>query len=173
MGPFARAAPAPPDNRAKGPGMSEPPARTLLVLHAEDNPDHAELVQRCLRKFPLSLNLVRVEDGEAVLDYIHRRGPFAEAARPDVILLDLRLPKADGLEVLHQLKSHPDHADIPVVILSTSNRDADLARAYELHANSYLVKPVEMRALNDLLCDFAKYWTVRNQPPIRDNRDRP
>jgi CheY-like chemotaxis protein len=140
-----------------------PGARTLLILHAEDNPDHAELVLRCLRKYADALTVVRVEDGEAVLDYVCGRPPHAGAARPDLILLDLRLPKADGLEVLRELKSHPASACIPVVVLTTSVRASDIQEAYRLHANSYLAKPIDLRALDELLRDFAQYWVVRNQ----------
>ncbi|AMV28542.1 Response regulator rcp1 [Gemmata sp. SH-PL17] len=153
--------------------MSDHTNRTLLVLHAEDNTDHAELVRRCLQRHPVVKSLVLVEDGEAVLDYVFRRGAFATAVRPDVILLDLRLPKADGLEVLRSLKTHPDTAHIPVVILSTSSRDADVRGAYDLHANSYLTKPIELTALDQLLADFVVYWGQRNHPPAHERRAAP
>ncbi|MBP3955093.1 response regulator [Gemmata sp. G18] len=150
--------------------MLDVPARALSVLHAEDNADHAELVRRCLQNHPAVEQLVSVEDGEAALDYVFGRGRFASAPPPDVILLDLQLPKADGLEVLGALKSHPDYSLIPVVILSTSTRETDVRAAYRLHANSYLAKPADFPSLNQLLRDFANYWGCRNSAPARGAR---
>jgi len=143
----------------------------LIILLVEDNADHAELIRRSFRDHLVANRLIHVEDGERALDYLHRRGEFADDEAfplPDLILLDLRLPKIDGLEVLRQIKTCPEHQAIPVVILTTSQADRDIARAYEYHANSYLVKPVEFYQFQQLMNDLGFYWLVWNTYPNPD-----
>ena len=145
--------------------MNGEPLRILLV---EDNADHAELVKRNLEESQVANRLCHVEDGEAALDYLHQRGPYADPhkfPRPNLILLDLRLPRVDGLEVLRQVKSHPELHTIPVVILTTSDAERDVALAYKYHANSYVTKPVDFSCLSKLLRDLGFYWLAWNRHP--------
>lgn len=142
----------------------------LVILLVEDNPDHAELVKRSFEDHRVANRLVHVSDGETALDYLFRRQGFVEAEaapRPHVILLDLRLPKVDGLEVLHQIKTSPDLHHIPVVVITTSATDRDMAEAYDLHANSYLVKPVDFEQFTRLMDDLGFYWLGWNRRPWR------
>ena len=145
--------------------MKGEPVEILLV---EDDPAHAEIVQRNFAGFRLANRLIHVDNGQKALDYLYRRGEYSEPAqspRPSIILLDLRLPKVDGLEVLKTIKSDSDLARIPVVILTTSAAEADKARAYDYHANSYLVKPVDHRQFQDLMETLGYYWLAWNEFP--------
>jgi CheY-like chemotaxis protein len=140
----------------------------LTILLVEDNPDHAELVMRNLVDFQVANSITHVEDGEAALDYLHGRGRYADRKKfpmPHLMLLDLRLPKVDGLEVLRQVKSNDALRPLPVVILTTSDADRDLAMAYEYHANSYVIKPVSFDEFSALLKDLGFYWLAWNKRP--------
>ncbi len=140
----------------------------VVVLLVEDNADHAELVRRSLGRHQLANRLVWLDNGEAALDYLFRRGPYTDPETfpiPHVMLLDLRLPRVDGLEVLRVVKETPSLNRIPVVILSTSSEDRDIARAYEGHANSYLVKPVEFDQFTRMMTDLGFYWLAWNTKP--------
>ncbi len=139
-----------------------------VVLLVEDEPAHAEIVKRNFEDFLLTNQLVHVSDGQEALDYLFRRGEFKDAARsprPDVVLLDLRLPKVDGLEVLKIVKSDPGLKEIPVVILTTSAAETDMVKAYGDHANSYLVKPVDFPKFADLMKTLGHYWLAWNKRP--------
>jgi CheY-like chemotaxis protein len=137
-------------------------ART--VLHVEDNADHADLVQRCLSRHRPESRVVCVEDGEAALAYLAKNDSISP--RPFLILLDLRLPKLDGLDVLRAVKENPALAAIPVVVLTTSDSELDVSSAYEHHANSYLVKPDDFGRLDSMMKDLGDYWLDWNvQPP--------
>ena len=141
----------------------------IVVLLVEDDPAHAEIVRRNLLKSRIANRLEHVGDGQAALDYLYRRNGFidpAAAPRPGLILLDLRLPRVDGIEVLKTIKRDPDLAGIPVVILTTSSAEADMARAYDCHANSYLVKPVEFEHFVELMEMLGYYWLAWNQNPF-------
>jgi CheY-like chemotaxis protein len=140
-----------------------------VVLLVEDNPDHEELIRRALdeRSAPVSLRVAR--HGEEALDYLLRRGAWLDPARsprPRVVLLDLRLPRVDGFQVLEAIKANPPLADIPVVILTTSESEQDMARAYERHANSYLVKPVDHVRFGELVASVESYWLQLNRQPV-------
>ena len=140
----------------------------LIILLVEDNPDHAELVVRSFQDHRVANQIHCVADGEAALDYLFRRGEYADAEsspRPHVILLDLRLPRIDGLEVLQEIKTDEKLRCIPVVVLTTSEAEGDLARAYEHHANSYLVKPVDFGKFTQLMDDLGFYWLGWNRQP--------
>jgi CheY-like chemotaxis protein len=140
----------------------------IVILLAEDDPAHAEIVRRNLETSRIANRLVHVVDGQQALDYLYRRGPFsapASAPRPGLILLDLRMPRVDGLEVLRTVKTDPELARIPVVVLTTSAAENDVARAYDHHANSYLVKPVEFSQFLTLIESIGYYWLVWNQHP--------
>ena len=140
----------------------------IVILLVEDEPAHAEIVRRNFESFRLANQLVHVADGQAALDYVYHRAEFSDpeqSPRPSLILLDLRLPKVDGLEVLHILKADPDLCRIPVVVLTTSAAEADMARAYDDHANSYLVKPVDFSQFLSLMDTLGYYWLAWNEYP--------
>jgi CheY-like chemotaxis protein len=140
----------------------------IVILLVEDDLAHAEIVRRNFEQCRVANRLVHVTDGQAALDYVTRQGAYgdpATAPRPGVILLDLRLPKVDGLDVLRSLKADPGLRSIPVVVLTTSKAEADLVKAYDLHANSYLVKPVDFAQFTELLATCGYYWLAWNQRP--------
>jgi len=140
----------------------------LVILLVEDDPAHAEIVRRNFAGFRMANRLVHVSDGQAALDYLYRGGKFqdpVESPRPNLVLLDLRLPKVDGLEVLKTVKSDPSLSRIPVVILTTSAIEADMVKAYDRHANSYLVKPVEFPQFIALMDALGYYWLAWNEFP--------
>ncbi len=140
----------------------------LTILLVEDNPDHAELVMRNLEDFQVANCIVHVEDGEAALDYLYGRGMYGDRERfplPHLMLLDLRLPKVDGLEVLREVKTTDGLRQLPVVILTTSDAERDMAMAYEYHANSYVTKPVNFGDFSKLLKDLGFYWLAWNKRP--------
>jgi CheY-like chemotaxis protein len=134
---------------------------SLLVMLVEDNLDHAELVKRTLSEHRIACEIIHFHDGQEALDYLMRTGIYAEPAlspRPHVILLDLRLPRVDGLEVIKLVKASEELRPIPIVILTTSEAEKDILRAYENHANSYLVKPVGYEQFVNLMNEFGFYW---------------
>jgi CheY-like chemotaxis protein len=137
----------------------------LRVLLVEDDPDHAELVRRGLEEYRSRLELTHVADGESALEYLKERAPRSAPGRPHLILLDLRLPRMDGLEVLREIKSAPDLTDIPCVVLTTSRAEGDMVKAYRLHANSYLVKPGDYDRFVELIAGVERYWLQENAHP--------
>jgi CheY-like chemotaxis protein len=140
----------------------------LQILLVEDNPDHAELVRRSLADHHVANRVRHLTDGQAALDYLFRRGAFADPAtspRPHIILLDLRLPRIDGLDVLKAVKQDLDLYTIPVVVLTTSDAERDIAAAYRHYVNSYLVKPVGFNDFNKLMQDLGFYWLGWNMNP--------
>ncbi len=147
--------------------MNAPPYEILLV---EDNPDHAELVMRSLENHPVANKIHHLADGEAALDYLFQRGDLDDAGscpRPDVVLLDLGLPKISGLDVLKEIRAARELDEMPVVILTTSKAESDVEEAHRLHANSYLVKPHDFKTFSDLMQDFGFYWLGWNHLPGR------
>ena len=139
-----------------------------LVLYVEDDLDHAELVQRSLQRHTFGSSILHIEDGAAALDYLGRVDTD-DVDRPGLILLDLRLPKVDGLEVLRTVKSNPRLSDIPVVVLTTSSNDSDVQRAYAQCVNSYLVKPEDFPALDELMKAVGSYWLQWNALPSAEH----
>ena len=140
----------------------------VLVMLIEDNIDHAELVVRTLEDHLISNKVRHFLDGQSALDYLFRRGEFSEAKetqRPHVILLDLRLPRVDGIDVLKAIKEDANLKSIPVVVLTTSEAEKDVAKAYYNHANSYLVKPVGFEDFKKLMDDLGFYWLGWNVNP--------
>ena len=136
------------------------------VLLVEDNPAHAELIRRGLDDHEIASSVAHVQDGEEALDYLLRRGAYADPAaapRPAVVLLDLRLPKLDGLRVLEEVRRRETFDDLPVVVLTTSKSVEDISEAYRMRANSYLVKPLEYDGLSQLITDFGDYWLQWNE----------
>ena len=140
-----------------------------IILLVEDDPAHAEIVRRNFVNFRMANRLMHVSDGQLALDYLFHRGEFQDpgkSPRPNLILLDLRLPKVDGLEVLKTVKDDAGLAGIPVVVLTTSSGEADMAKAYGNRANSYLVKPVDFPEFLKLMDALGYYWLVWNQYPF-------
>ena len=140
----------------------------VLVMLIEDNIDHAELVVRTLEDHLISNKVRHFLDGQSALDYLFRRGEFSEALdtqRPHVILLDLRLPRVDGIDVLKAIKEDANLKSIPVVVLTTSEAEKDVAKAYYNHANSYLVKPVGFEDFKKLMDELGFYWLGWNVNP--------
>jgi CheY-like chemotaxis protein len=145
----------------------------ILVMLVEDNIDHAELVIRTLEEHRIANKVRHFLDGQSALDYLFRRGEFSEVSvetpRPHVILLDLRLPRVDGIDVLKAVKADVDLKSIPVIILTTSEAEKDVAKAYYNHANSYLVKPVGFEEFQKLMDDLGFYWLGWNiNPALKD-----
>jgi CheY-like chemotaxis protein len=141
----------------------------VIILLVEDDPAHAEIVRRNFVNFRMANRLMHVADGQQALDYLFRRSEFQDSIhspRPNLILLDLRLPKVDGLEVLKTIKADAELARIPVVVLTTSAAEVDMAKAYGNHANSYLVKPVDFPQFLKLMDALGYYWLVWNQFPF-------
>jgi CheY-like chemotaxis protein len=140
----------------------------LTILLVEDNPDHAELVMRNLEDFRVANRVIHVDDGQAALDYLYGQGQYADRRSypmPDLMLLDLRLPKVDGLQVLKEVKENADLRSLPVVILTTSDAERDLATAYDSHANSFLTKPINFGDFSNLIRDLGFYWLAWNKRP--------
>lgn len=135
------------------------------VLLADDNATDAELTTRALDLGGISRNVVWVQDGEAALDYLLRKGSYAQrpAGNPRLMLLDLHMPKIDGLDVLARIKSDPQLRSIPIVIMSSSDEEADMARSYEKHANSYIVKPVDFKLFTEQVSMLGQYWMRVNK----------
>lgn len=138
------------------------------ILLVEDNPHDAELTIRALKKRNLANHLFTVEDGAEALNFIFGRGQYGQRQgvdHPKVILLDLKLPKMNGLEVLQALKADARTRTIPVVIVTSSHEDPDIQAAYTLGANSYVVKPVEFDAFTEAMSQIGFYWLLVNQAP--------
>lgn len=142
-------------------GRHRPCLRVLLV---EDDPDHAELVRRGLEEQQRSVDVDVVTDGEAALAHLEALEP---AALPHLVLLDLRLPRMDGLQLLRAVKSRPQLCTLPCVVLTTSDAERDMVRAYELHANSYLVKPGDRESFARLMGEVEQYWLGASRRPGR------
>lgn len=143
--------------------MSE--IRTILL--AEDSPHDAEMAIDALREAHLANPIVHVEDGVEAIEYLFRRGKFADRPEgdPAVLLLDIKMPRMDGLEVLKQLRDHETLKRMPVVILSSSREESDLARSWDLGVNAYVVKPVDVDQFFDAVRTLGKFWAVLNEVP--------
>ncbi len=137
------------------------------ILLVEDNPNDIELTLAALAENHLANEVVVVRDGAEALDYLYRRGIFMlrVAGNPAVVLLDLKLPKVDGLEVLETLKTDADLKTIPVVMLTSSREEQDLGRAYQLGVNAYVVKPVDFHDFVEAMKELGLFWAVINHPP--------
>ena len=140
-----------------------PPVEILLV---EDNPGDVRLTQEALKEGKVYNNLHWAKDGVEALEFLKRQGKHAKAPRPDIILLDLNLPKKDGREVLEEIKADPLLRNIPVVILTSSEAERDIAQAYALHANCYVTKPVDLEKFIHVVQSIDRFWlTVVTLPP--------
>lgn len=146
--------------------MNEP--HRVEILLVEDNPDDLALTQRALRKAKLSNKIHVAEDGAEALEFIFCQGPYANRIiedTPKLILLDIKLPKVDGLEVLRRLKGDPRTRSIPVVVLTSSKEQNDVVESYDLGVNSYIVKPVNFESFITAVEKLGVYWLLINQPP--------
>lgn len=145
------------------------PDETKVILLVEDNPDDEALTLRAFAKNNIQNQIVVVRDGAEALDWLLKRGTHVgrSEADPQVVLLDLKLPKVDGLEVLRQLREDPRTQLLPVVILTSSKEESDVLRGYELHANSYIRKPVDFGRFVEAVREIGMYWLVLNESPPR------
>jgi CheY-like chemotaxis protein len=137
------------------------------IVLAEDNPNDVELTLAALAEINLANEVVVVRDGAETLDYLFRRGSFANRppGNPAVLLLDLKMPKLDGLDVLKALRADESLRTIPIVMLTSSREEQDLIRSYELGVNAYVVKPVDFRTFIDAVRQLGAFWAVLNEPP--------
>jgi CheY-like chemotaxis protein len=141
------------------------------VLLVEDNSTDALMIQRAFKKANLLNPVQVVDDGDKAVDYLAAQGPYADREQhpfPVLVLLDLKLPRCSGLEVLEWLKQQPTIKRLPVVVLTSSQEDADVNRAYDLGANSYLVKPVDFDSLLEMVKALGMYWVIFNEKPQTD-----
>ncbi|EPG75526.1 response regulator receiver domain protein [Leptospira fainei serovar Hurstbridge str. BUT 6] len=138
---------------------------TFDILLVEDNPADVRLTLEALGEVPKSKNLIVVNDGEEALDYVKGEGSYSGNSRPDLILLDLNLPKKNGFDVLKELKEDPELRRIPVVVLTTSGSDRDILQTYNLHANSYIQKPVEFDSFIEAMRSLRVYWFRTSRLP--------
>lgn len=143
----------------------------IVILMADDDDDDFLLTEKALRQSKLLNTLIRVKDGEELLDYLHDRGDYAGTtnARPGVILLDLNMPRKDGREALKEIKSNPDLNDIPVVVFTTSKAEEDIYRSYQLGVNSFITKPVTFENLIHVMQTLGKYWFEIVELPRHDD----
>jgi CheY-like chemotaxis protein len=140
----------------------------LIILFIEDDPAHADIALRNFKKSRMMNRIIHLWDGQQALDYLFRQGEFADpelSPVPHLILLDLRLPKVDGLEILEKIRTVECLKHIPAVILTTSEAEVDISRAYDLNVNSYLVKPIDFNKFSKLIEAFGFYWMVWNKYP--------
>ena len=146
--------------------MSNKAKKSILLV--EDNPGHAELVIRAIEGNEACSQIYHVLDGSSALNFLEHKGNFNDGnkyPRPDMVLLDLRLPKINGLDVLKYIKSTEAYHYIPVIVLTTSDAEKDIAQAYDYHANSYLVKPMDFEKFKFMMDQICNYWLCMNQIP--------
>jgi CheY-like chemotaxis protein len=140
--------------------------RAVEILLVEDNPGDVRLTREALKDAKVVNNLSVVADGEAALEFLRRRGKYATAPRPDIVLLDLNLPRKDGREVLEEIKRDEALMTIPVVVLTTSKAEEDIVRSYRLHANCYITKPVDFGRFMEVVRQLENFWlAVVHLPP--------
>jgi len=147
-------------------GINQFACRPIEILMVEDNPGDVRLTVEALKEAKVRNNLHTAEDGVEALAFLRREGRYAEAPRPDLVLLDLNLPKKNGREVLAEIKNDPDLRRIPVVILTVSQAEQDIVKSYNLHANCYITKPVDLDQFLEVVKSIENFWlTVVMLPP--------
>jgi CheY-like chemotaxis protein len=140
--------------------------KDIRILLVEDNPDDVELTLRAFKKYNLANEITVARDGEEALEILfNTQRDFLRGKRPELILLDLKLPKVEGLEVLRQIKSHPQTQPIPIVVLTSSREEDDLIKSYQLGVNSYIRKPVNFDKFIEVVKQLGLYWLILNEPP--------
>ncbi len=141
--------------------------KLIKILLVEDDPNDVELTLSALRENHIANDVVVARDGEEALDYLFRRGPYEsrDAGEPAVVLLDLKLPKVSGMEVLESIKDDPKLRTLPVVVLTSSREEQDLVRSYNLGTNAYVVKPVDFQDFIEAVGQVGLFWAIINQPP--------
>lgn len=149
------------------PNGQTPDARAIEILLVEDNPGDVRLTQEALKEGKIHNHLNVASDGAKALDFLFRRGPYTDAPRPDLILLDLNLPKKDGREVLAEIKSEASLRSIPVVVLTTSQADEDVVKAYDLHVNCYITKPIDLAQFLNVVKAIEDFWLTIVKLPKR------
>jgi two-component system, chemotaxis family, response regulator Rcp1 len=132
--------------------------KPIDILLVEDSEGDVRLIRESLKEGKIKNNLDVAKDGVEAIDYLFKKGKYKDVDRPDLILLDLNLPKKDGREVLAEIKEHPDLRRIPVVILTTSNAETDILKTYDLHANCYIVKPLDLNRFIDVVKSIESFW---------------
>ncbi len=143
----------------------------IHILLVEDNPGDVRLTQEAFKEGNVPNILHVAEDGVKAMDFLHRKGGYADATRPDIILLDLNLPRKDGREVLAEIKADEELKRIPVVVISTSQADNDIMKTYELHGNCYITKPVDLDSFIDMVKDIEKFWLdIVKLPPKSESK---
>lgn len=147
---------------------TEERSRSIEILLVEDNPGDVRLIQEALKDSQALLNLHVVVDGEKALDFLYQKGQYGNAVRPDIILLDLNLPRKDGREVLAEIKADHDLKSIPVVVLTTSKAEKDILQAYNMHANSYITKPQVLDQFMEVIKSIEHYWLTIVRLPLRE-----
>ena len=146
--------------------MSPQRAEPVEILLAEDNPGDVKLTEKALERGKLVNNLHVVTDGVEALAFLRQEGEYAEEPRPDLVLLDLNMPRKDGREVLEDMKADEDLRRIPVVVLTSSDAEEDIVQSYDLHANAYLTKPVDFDGLLEIVNSLEEFWlSVVKLPP--------
>lgn len=139
------------------------------ILLVEDNKTDAELAIHALKKVKLANHLIHVKDGVEALEFLFGKGKYAariSKGNPKVILLDIKMPRLDGIEVLKQIRGNPSTKRIPVVIMTSSKEEHDIIRSYELGVNSFIVKPVDFNSFSKAVSELGMYWVLMNEPPI-------
>ncbi len=142
------------------------------ILLVEDNPGDVRLIQEVLRDGKVRNNMSVTKDGVDAISFLHQTGEYSGAPRPDIILLDLNLPKKDGREVLADIKADPDLKNIPVVVLTTSSAEQDIFRSYDLHANCYITKPVDLDQFIRVIRSIEDFWLTIVKLPRGEEDDR-
>lgn len=152
--------------------MNQPLQRAAEILLVEDDLNDAELAMKALERGKLANNVHHVRDGLEALDFLLQREPYIDVPRPDLILLDLNMPRMDGREVLREVKSDENLKTIPVVILTTSQEESDVSSAYGLSSNAYIVKPVDLRKFFNVITDIQNFWFQVVSLPSANNAEQ-
>ena len=162
--------------RGKSPRIARPPLRAkrdaqLVFLVAEDNPNDLELLMHSVRNSGLRVDVKVATDGEEAIEYLLGKGKFADRANypfPDVVVLDLKMPRIDGLQVLRWLRQHPQFADLPTIMLSGSGLEKDVQEAYKLGVSTYFTKPYNLEQLREVVKVMIDYWSRSERPSLRE-----
>lgn len=146
------------DNDPAGRNIQSDEGEPVEILLAEDNPNDVEMTERAFDKGKFLNNLHVVTDGLEAMQFLRTEGEYADAPRPDIILLDLEMPRMDGKEVLAELKDEPNLSQIPVIVLTTSEAEQDIVESYQHNANAYMTKPVGYKAFQDIVREIESFW---------------